>query len=81
MTQDREQRIQERAYAIWEAEGRPEGRERDHWQQAEHELAALTSRAVDPSPAPSPVKKTRKPTAKASTAVPRSKKKAPELRP
>ena len=27
-----------RAYAIWEAEGRPEGRAQDHWLRAEQEL-------------------------------------------
>lgn len=33
----REQRIRERAYALWEAEGRPAGREADHWRQAEQD--------------------------------------------
>jgi len=32
------QRTRERAYQIWEEEGRPEGREIDHWLQAEGEL-------------------------------------------
>jgi Protein of unknown function (DUF2934) len=31
---DIEQDIKNRAYAIWEAEGRPEGRHLDHWRQA-----------------------------------------------
>ena len=31
--------VRERAYAIWEAEGRPEGREHDHWHRAARELA------------------------------------------
>lgn len=30
--------IRQRAYEIWETEGRPEGREREHWSQAETEL-------------------------------------------
>ena len=30
--------ISQRAYEIWEAEGRPHGRHDEHWQQAEHEL-------------------------------------------
>lgn len=30
--------IQERAYQIWESEGRPEGRAMDHWVQAEEEI-------------------------------------------
>src|SRR3954471_17472153 len=32
------QRTRERAYQIWEEEGRPGGREIDHWLQAEGEL-------------------------------------------
>jgi hypothetical protein len=32
-------RIRERAYAIWEQEGRPEGREWDHWIRAASEIA------------------------------------------
>ena len=29
-----EQRIRNRAHEIWEQEGRPEGREHDHWEKA-----------------------------------------------
>jgi hypothetical protein len=36
-TSDRS-RIEVLAYEIWEKEGRPEGRDRDHWQQAEKQL-------------------------------------------
>lgn len=39
MRNDREERLQQRAYEIWEAEGCPEGRDIDHWIQAERELA------------------------------------------
>ena len=31
---DSEQAIRERAYLIWEREGRPEGRADDHWRHA-----------------------------------------------
>ena len=31
-------RIRERAYQIWEAEGRPEGQEAEHWQRAREEM-------------------------------------------
>ncbi|MGP6158761.1 MAG: DUF2934 domain-containing protein [Vulcanimicrobiaceae bacterium] len=34
------QRVRERAYALWEVEGRPEGREFDHWSRAELEVHA-----------------------------------------
>ena len=32
-------RVRLRAYLIWEREGRPEGRDVEHWQQAEREVA------------------------------------------
>jgi hypothetical protein len=31
-------RIEERASALWEADGRPDGRALDHWLQAEQEI-------------------------------------------
>jgi len=34
----REQIIRDTAYAIWEAEGKPEGRAAQHWQQAEAQI-------------------------------------------
>ena len=34
-TPEHENRIRERAYYFWEADGRPEGREQEHWEQAE----------------------------------------------
>ena len=37
---DLQQRIQQRAYQLWESEGRPEGREQAHWQEAQRELTA-----------------------------------------
>jgi hypothetical protein len=30
--------VRERAYRIWEEQGRPEGRETDHWLEAERQL-------------------------------------------
>ena len=43
--------INRRAYSLWEAEGRPEGRGGDHWQQAarEYELLELTRASADGS--------------------------------
>jgi hypothetical protein len=35
-----EQRVQERAYEIWERTGRPEGKAMEHWLQAEAQIAA-----------------------------------------
>jgi len=40
MGDDREERIKARAYEIWQREGSPEGRENDHWKEAEQELDA-----------------------------------------
>jgi hypothetical protein len=43
---DRDARIRSRAYAIWEAEGRPVGRAAEHWSRALREIEAS-----DPPPA------------------------------
>ena len=37
---DRYERIRQRAYELWEHEGRPQGRDREHWEQAEREVDA-----------------------------------------
>jgi hypothetical protein len=34
MLDAREERIRTKAHALWEADGRPEGRDREHWEQA-----------------------------------------------
>jgi hypothetical protein len=44
MTSEEEQQIRERAYSIWEQEGRPHGRDVDHRLRAEAEIAAERSR-------------------------------------
>jgi len=36
---EREHAIRERAHALWEADGRPEGREQEYWYRAERLLA------------------------------------------
>lgn len=36
----REQIVKDTAYAIWEAEGKPDGRAEEHWRQAEARVAA-----------------------------------------
>ena len=40
---DRDRAIRERAYAIWEEEGRPEGHHLRHWLRAEAEIDAATA--------------------------------------
>jgi hypothetical protein len=38
MSSELRRRIEERAHALWEADGRPEGRALDYWLQAEQEF-------------------------------------------
>ena len=44
-----QERIQQRAYELWETEGRPEGRQHAHWQQAELEITRAHSQRVGAS--------------------------------
>lgn len=39
MKDPNEQQIRERAYNLWEAEGRPDGREQEYWYRAEAGLS------------------------------------------
>ena len=48
---DKEARIRERAYEIWVSEGRPHGRDAEHWQRAEAEIAAESGAVADPAAA------------------------------
>ena len=43
-----EERIRAIAYALWEEEGRPEGRAEDHWFRAASLVAAEASAVVEP---------------------------------
>ena len=36
-----EEEIARRAYALWEEEGRPEGRHEEHWSRAQNELGTI----------------------------------------
>jgi hypothetical protein len=44
---DRDQKIRERAYALWESEGRGEGGHLDHWHRAEVEHDATERQAIE----------------------------------
>ncbi|MBX5039123.1 DUF2934 domain-containing protein [Rhizobium lentis] len=44
----REDEIRKRAYSLWEKEGRPEGKHRDHWIRAEDELDARRGEVDNP---------------------------------
>jgi len=52
-------RIRERAYSLWERDGRPHGRQMDHWLQAERELAE-TAKRPQAAKAATPTKKDRR---------------------
>ena len=40
MDQNRQEEIRKRAHQIWEEEGRPEGKDSEHWDRAARELDA-----------------------------------------
>ncbi len=48
----REQIVRDTAYAIWEAEGRPDGRDAEHWRLAEQRVSVSTKEAAPQPKAP-----------------------------
>jgi hypothetical protein len=40
MNSERQKRIEQRAYALWEAEGQPHGRHEEHWSRAAQQIEA-----------------------------------------
>jgi Protein of unknown function (DUF2934) len=40
MNAEMRQRIEQRAYALWQAEGQPHGKHEEHWQRAAREIEA-----------------------------------------
>jgi len=51
-----EHTIRERAYAIWEQEGRPDGREWDHWTRAAVEIGSTGVATAAAKPADQPAR-------------------------
>jgi hypothetical protein len=54
--------IRQRAYAIWEEEGRPDGRERDHWERALREIVSsepAATQMIESTPRPKARKTTK----------------------
>ena len=43
---ERQEWISKRSYSLWEAEGRPHGKDREHWEQAVRERAELEKVAL-----------------------------------
>ena len=70
MTVDSNELIRRRAFEIWEREGCPDGRDLEHWLQAEVELSAPASSVTEDKPA------ARKPAAKKAAAKPAAAKAA-----
>jgi hypothetical protein len=54
MHKTREQRIRERAYAIWQRAGEAHGLHDEHWRQAETEINAEDAATSSAAPAPTP---------------------------
>ncbi|OCW56969.1 DUF2934 domain-containing protein [Hoeflea olei] len=74
---DHEHSIRQRAYEIWESEGRPAGRATHHWEQARAELSEARAQATAAPAAKAPKKPAApKSAAKAGTAKPAAKAKA-----
>jgi DUF2934 family protein len=82
-----EDRIRRRAQAIWEREGRPEGRQQEHWAQARREIEAEEKasppRAAAPDDSPTPAAPdhggtTPAEAAAAAVAAPRKAERTPE---
>ncbi len=42
-SREQEEWIRRRAYELWEAEGRPEARQEEHWRKAEEELEMMAA--------------------------------------
>jgi hypothetical protein len=65
VTDDRQDRIRQRAHEIWEQAGRPEGAHQEHWEQATAEIdgAASKPKKTAKKAAAKPVKAAAKPKA------------------
>jgi hypothetical protein len=65
VTDDRQDRIRQRAHEIWEQAGRPEGAHQEHWEQAPAEIdgAVAKPKKTAKKAAAKPVKADAKPKA------------------
>ena len=66
--------IAERAFEIWEHEGKPQGRDREHWERAEAELQKVMARMAPAKPKRAAKPKSAKPAAKPKAAKPKTAK-------
>ena len=67
----KETELRTRAYEIWEAEGRPDGRAEEHWEQAREELEA--AKPKDKAKAQTKTKPAKKTVAAKTKKSPKSK--------
>ncbi len=69
MSTDREEKIRQRAYELWERDGAQHGRDQDYWHEAVEQIDAEESAAKTPKSAPARTRKAaaEKPAAKAAT--------------
>jgi hypothetical protein len=70
----REKLVRDTAYAIWEAEGRPEGREAEHWRLAEERIARGEAKPLLSKNASSKARSSKEPADKPVAARSRTKK-------
>lgn len=61
MPNEREQKIRAKAYELWEAAGRPEDREMEHWAEAERLVDAQAAAPTASPTAPKPRRKSAAP--------------------
>jgi len=80
VTDDRHERIRQRAHEIWEQAGRPEGAHMEHWDQAAAEIDAAgkpktktPKKAAADKPKAAKAEKPAKAPAKAKAAKPKAK--------
>ena len=59
-----EEVVRARAYALWESEGRPNGRDAEHWLRSMEEVQRLAQAASPEAPKATPAKAPAKPKAK-----------------
>lgn len=76
MIHPNDEAIRDRAYQIWEREGRPYGRDRDHWLQAAWELSGEEAKAAALSKKAKPAAKSARKPAKAKSTGKRTRSKA-----
>lgn len=66
---DRENRVRERAYLLWESDGKPHGRDVEYWERARQLIGTEDSASSLPMPNPAGLEDSPRKTGVAETAV------------